>query len=123
MNGLTSDSMPGKSGVVFMVISGVEGESRARTVFAARVARMDVVRSASTARVLPDATALIPVKTQTPKGVGGGTVTAGGKIQPNPTANDFNEFVLGGQLGFEQVQDGLRGQFTVGAVRGKRACF
>ena len=106
-----------------MVISGVKGESRTRAVFAARVARMDVVRSASPARVLPDATALIPVKTQTPKGIGGGAVGAGGKIQPNPTANDFNQFVLGGQLGFEQVQDGLRGQLTVGAVRGKSAGF
>jgi hypothetical protein len=106
-----------------MVISGVEGESRARTVFAARVARMDVVRGASPARVLPEATALVPVKAQTPKGIGGGAVAAGGKIQPNPTANDFNQFVLGGQLVFQQVQDGLRGQFTVGAVRCKGAGF
>jgi len=115
--------MPGKSGVVFMVILGVEGEGRAGAVFAARVARMDVVRSASPARVLPEATALIPVKAQTPKDIGGGAVGVGGKIQPNPTANDFNQFVLGGQLGFEQVQDGLRGQLTIGAVRGKSAGF
>jgi hypothetical protein len=106
-----------------MVISGVEGGSRARTVFAARVAGMDVVRSASPARVLPEATALIPVKAKTPKDIGGGAIGAGGKIQPNPTANDFNQFVLGGQLGFKQVQDALCGQFTVGAVRGKGAGF
>jgi hypothetical protein len=123
LNGLTSDSMPGKSGVVFMVVSGVKGEGRARTVFAARVAGMDIVRSARPARVLPEATALIPVKAKTPEGIGGGAMGAGGKIQPNPTANDFNQFVLGGQLGFQQVQDGLRGQFTVGAVRGKGAGF
>jgi hypothetical protein len=115
--------MPGKSGVAFMVISGVKGEGRARTVFATRVAGMDVVRGASPARVLPDATALIPMKAQTPKGIGGGAVGVGGKIQPNPTANDFNQFVLGGQLGFKQVQDGLRGQLTVGAVGGKSAGF
>ena len=84
---------------------------------------MDVVRRARTARVLPEATTLIPVKAQTPKGVGGGAVAAGGKIQPNPAANDFNQFVLGGQLGFKQIQDGLRGQLTVGAVRGKGAGF
>ena len=84
---------------------------------------MDVVRSASPARVLPDATALIPVKTQTPKDIGGGAVGAGGKIQPNPTANDFSEFVLGGQLIFEQVQDFLRGQLAVGAVGGEGAGF
>jgi hypothetical protein len=106
-----------------MVVSGVKGEGRARAVFAARVAGMDVVRSASPARVLPEATALIPVKAQTPKGIGGGAVAAGGKIQPNPTANDFRQFVLGGQLGFQQVQNLLQGQFTVGGVRGKGACF
>jgi hypothetical protein len=113
--------MPVKNGVVFMAISGVRNGTR--TIFAARVARMDKVRGASPARVLPKATALIPVKAQTPKGVGGGAVGAGGKIQPNPTANDFSQFVLGGQLGFEQVQDGLRGQLTVGAVRGEGASF
>jgi hypothetical protein len=115
--------MPGKSGVVFMVVSSVKIGGGARTVFAARVARMDKVRGARTARVLPKTTALIPVKTQTPKGVRGGTVTAGGKIQPNPTANDFSQFVLGGQLGFQQVQDFLQGQFTVGGVRGEGASF
>jgi hypothetical protein len=63
------------------------------------------------------------MKAKTPKGVGGGTVGADGKIQPNPTANDFRQFVLGGQLGFEQVQDCLGGQFTVGAVGGEGASF
>jgi len=106
-----------------MVVSGVGIGGGTRTIFAARVAGMDKVRSASTARVLPKATTLIPVKAQTPKDIGGGAVGVGGKIQPNPTANDFNQFVLGGQLGFKQVQDGLRGQLTVGAVRGKSAGF
>ena len=63
------------------------------------------------------------MKAKTPKSIGGGAVGVGGKIQPNPTANDFNQFVLGGELGFQQVQNGLRGQLTVGAVRGKSAGF
>ena len=115
--------MPGENRGVFMVVSGVGIGGGTRTIFAARVAGMDKVRSASTARVLPKATTLIPVKAQTPKGVSGGAVGAGGKIQPNPTANDFSQFKLDRQLGFEQVQDGLRGQFTVGGVCGKRAGF
>jgi len=115
--------MPGKSGVVFMAVSGVEGGGGARTVFAARVAGMDVIRGARSARVLPEATALVPVKTQTPKDVGGGAVGAGGKIQPNPTANDFSQLVLLGQLGFQQVQDFPQGQFTVGGVGGEGAGF
>ena len=107
-----------------MVISGVEGGGGGTgAVFAARVARMDKVRGASPARVLPKATALIPVETQTPKGVRGGTVAAGRKIQPYPPANDFSQFVLGGQLGFKQVQDRLRGQFAVGSVSGEGASF
>jgi hypothetical protein len=84
---------------------------------------MDIVRGANTAGVLPEATALIPVKAQTPKGIGGGAVSTGGKIQPNPTANDFNQFVLGRQLGFEQVQDRLRGQLTVGRCAAKARVF
>ena len=115
--------MPGKSGVVFINISGVEGVGGTRTVFAARVAGMDVIRSARPARVLPKTPALIPMETQTPKSVGSGTVTAGGKIQPNPTANDFSQFVLGGQLGFKQVQDCLCGQLAVRAVGGEGAGF
>jgi hypothetical protein len=49
--------------------------------------------------MLPKATALIPMKAKTPKGIGGGAMAAIGKIQPNPTANDFRQFVLLGQLG------------------------
>jgi hypothetical protein len=63
------------------------------------------------------------MKAKTPKGIGGGAVGAGGKIQPNPTANDFRQFVLGGQLGLEQGQNGLRGQFPVCRVRGEGASF
>ena len=123
MNGLTSAPMPGKSGVVFMVISGVDGEGRARTVFAARVAGMDGVRGARAARVLPETAPLVPVKPQTPEGICGGTVAAGGKIQPNPPAHNFRQFKLLGQLGLQQAQDSLCGQFAVGVVRGKRAGF
>jgi hypothetical protein len=66
---------------------------------------------------------LIPVETQTPKSVGSGPMGTSGKIQPNPTANDFRPFASGGELGFEQVQDGLGGQLTVGAVGGEGAGF
>ena len=106
-----------------MVGSGIKAGGRTRAILAARVAGMDVVRSASPARVLPEATALIPVKAKAPKDIGGGTVTAGGKIQPNPTSNDFSQFKLGGQLGLKQAQDRLRGQFPVGEAGGKGAGF
>jgi len=106
-----------------MVVSGVEGGGGTRTVFAAGVAGMDEIRGARAARMLPKTTALIPVETKTPKGIGGGAVAAGGKIQPNPTANDFRQFALGGQLGFEQTQDRLYGQFAVGGVGGEGAGF
>ena len=84
---------------------------------------MSVVGSTSTTRMLPKTTALVPVEAQTPKGIGGGTMAAGGKIQPNPTANDFRQLVLGGQLGFEQVQDCLGGQLAVRVVGGEGAGF
>ena len=83
-----------------MVVSGVKGGSETGAVFAARVGGMTVVRSASPARVLPEATALVPVKTKPPKDIGGGTMRLAGKIEPNPAANDFGQFVLLGQLGF-----------------------
>ena len=120
MNGSTS---AGKRGVVFMVFSGVEVGGKARTVFAARVAGMDRVRRASAAGVLPETAALIPVEAQTPERVCGGAVAADGKIQPNPPTYNLGQFVLPGQLGFEQVQDELRGQFAVGVVRGEGAGF
>ena len=88
MNGSTS---AGKRGVAFIVISGVKVGGRARTVFAARVAGMNGVRGASAARVLPETAALVPVKAQTPKGIGGGAVAAGGKIQPNPPPHNFSQ--------------------------------
>jgi len=115
--------MPGKVEIVFIIVSGVKGLGGTRTIFAAWVAGMGVIRGTRAARVLPKTTALIPMETQTPKSVGGGAVAAGGKIQPNPTANDFSQFVLGGQLGFEQVQDCLGGQLTVGAMGGEGAGF
>ena len=84
---------------------------------------MAVVRSTSPARMLPEATALIPVKAKTPKDIGGGTVRLAGKIQPNPTANNFRQLVLFGQLGFQEAQNGLRGQFAVAGMRGEGAGF
>ena len=106
-----------------MVGSGVKGGNGAGTKLLAGVAGMDVVRGARAARVLPETAPLVPVKPQTPEGICGGTVAAGGKIQPNPPAHNFRQFKLLGQLGFQQAQDSLCGQFAVGVVRGKRAGF
>ena len=78
---------------------------------------MNEVRSKRPARVLPKATALIPMETQTPKSVCGGGVLSGGKIQPDPLTDDFSQFVLLGQLVFQQSQNGVRRQFPVGVVR------
>lgn len=115
MNGATS---AGEKDVVFMVGSGVEVGGKARTVFAARVAGVDGVRRARAARVLPEATALIPVKAQTPEGFGDGAMSPGGKLQPDPPAHNLGQFVLLGQLGLEQSQNRQCGQFAVCAVSG-----
>lgn len=104
-------------------MSGVEGGGKLRTEFAAWVAGMNGVRSTRPARVLPETAALIPVKAQTPEGVGGYAMRAGRKIQPNPPPHDFSQFILLGQLSFEQIQDGLCGQFAIGFVRGEGAGF
>ena len=48
---------------------------------------------------------------------------AAGKIEPNPAANDFRQFILLGQLGFQEAQNSLRGQFAVAGVRGEGAGF
>ena len=100
-----------------MAGSSVNGGDETRAEFLARIAGMDKIRSKRTARVLPEATALIPMKTQTPEGISGGGVLAGGKVQPYPLPNDFRQFVLLGQLGFQQSQNGVRRQFPVGVVR------
>ena len=100
-----------------MVGLGVKGGNGTRTELLAGVARMNEVRSKRPARVLPEATALIPMETQTPKGISGGGVLAGGKIQPNPLTDDFSQFVLLWQLCFQQSQNGVRRQLPVGVVR------
>ncbi len=96
---------------------GVKGRNGTGTKLPARVARVNEVRSKRPARVLPEATALIPVEAQTPEGISGGGVLAGGKVQPYPLPNDFSQLVLLGQLGFQQSQNGVRRQFPVGVVR------
>jgi hypothetical protein len=73
--------------------------------------------------VLPEATALVPVKAKTPKDIGGGAVGALGKIEPNPLSHNLGQFKLLRQLGFQETQNGLRGQFTVAGVRGEGAGF
>jgi hypothetical protein len=55
---------------------------------------MNEIRSKRSARVLPEATTLIPMETQAPKGVRSGGVFSGWKIQPNPLSDDFRQFVL-----------------------------
>jgi len=96
-----------------MVGSGVEVGGKARTVFTARVAGVDGVRRARAARVLPETAALIPMKAQTPEGIGDSAMGAGGKLQPNPPAHNLGQFVLLGQLGLEQSQNRQCGQFAV----------
>lgn len=81
------------------------------------------VRRKRAARVLPETAALIPMKTQTPERIGGGAVGAGGKLQPNPPAHNLGQFVLLGQLSFEQSQNRGCGQFAVGIGRGAGAGF
>jgi hypothetical protein len=99
-----------------MVGSGVEIGGKTRTVFAARVAGMDGVRGARSARMLPETATLIPMETQTPEGVCSGAMSAGWKLQPNPPTDNLSQFVLPGQLGFEQSQNRLCGQLAVGVV-------
>ena len=106
-----------------MAGSSVKGGNGTGTKLLAGVARVDIVRSARAARVLPETAALVPVKPQTPENIGGGSVAAAWKIQPNPPSHDFSQFKLLGQLGLQQVQDCLRGQFAVGVVRREGAGF
>jgi hypothetical protein len=120
---LNGSTKAGKTGVVFMVGSSVKGGNGTGTELLAWVARVDIIRSARPARVLPETTPLVPVKTKTPKDIGGGTMAATRKIQPNTPPQDFSQFKLLGQLGLQQVQNGLRGQFAVGVVRPEGAGF
>lgn len=81
------------------------------------------VRGARAARVLPETAALIPMKAQTPEGISSGAMGTSGKLQPNPPSDNLGQFVLPGQLGFKQIQDGLCGQLAVGLVRDEGAGF
>lgn len=91
-------------------------DGKLAAVFGAGFAGMMRIRRKRPARVLPDATALIPMEAQTVKRVGGGAVADLRKIQPNPSANDFGKLVLLGQFPFQQIQNGFCGQFPVGIV-------
>ena len=68
------------------------------------------------ARVLPDATLVIPMEAQMVKGINGGAAGGLRKIQPNPFADKLGQFVLLPQRGFQEIQNFLRGQFAVGIV-------
>src|ERR1035438_4747143 len=101
--------------VVFMaqfLSSGLHVSGEITAVFGARVVGVRGVGRTRSARVLPDAPALIPMKAQTPKGICGGAVAGGGKLQPNPPANNLRQFVLLRQLRPQIVQNLLRRQFA-----------
>ena len=118
-NGFTSVSNPGKVAVVFMTIflsSGLNIGGKLAAVFGAGFAGMRCVRHKCAARVLPDATALIPMEAQTVKGVRGGAMAGLRKFQPYPFADNLGKLVLAGQFPFQQSQNLLRRQFTVGVV-------
>jgi hypothetical protein len=79
---------PGKIAVVFMaqfLSSGFHVGGEITAVFGARVFRMRSKRGARAARVLPEASALIPMKAQTRKRVRCGAVADLGKLQPKAT--------------------------------------
>src|ERR1039457_8392 len=100
----------------FFLSSGFHVGGKITAVFGARVVGVRGVRRTRSARVLPDATALIPMKAQTPKGVCGGAVAGLWKIQPNPFADNLGKLVLAWQFSFQQSQNLLGGQFAVGVV-------
>jgi len=106
-----------------MTGSSVKGGNETGAKLLARVARVDVIRSARPARVLPETAALVPMEAQTPKDIGGGAVGTFGEVQPNPAANDFRQFILLRQLTLQHFQDCLCWQFPVGIVSRESATF
>src|ERR1017187_4696187 len=99
--------------------SGFHIGGKIAAVFGARVGGVRGIGRTRAARVLPDATALIPMKTQTPERIRGGAVAGLWKFQPNPFADNFRQFVLLRQLRPQEIQNFLRGQFAVRAMLGK----
>jgi len=67
-------------------------------IFGTRVGVVRGVRCKNAAGVLPDATALIPMEAQTEKSIRGSAMAGRWKLQPNPIAYNFGEFVLVRQL-------------------------
>jgi len=78
--------------------SGLQVGGKIAAVFGARVAGMRGKGRTRAARVLPDAAALIPMEAETVKSICGGAVAGGGKLQPNPFADNLGEFVLARKL-------------------------
>src|ERR1017187_5326218 len=99
--------------------SGFHIGGKITAVFGARVVGVRGIGRTRSARVLPDATALIPMKAQTPKSIRGGAVAGGGKLQPNPLADNLGQFVLLRQLRPQEIQNFLRRQFAARAMLGK----
>src|ERR1035441_5944916 len=103
----------------FFLSSGFHVGGKIAAVFGARVVGMRGIRRTCPARVLPDASALIPMETQTPERIRGGAVAGLWKFQPNPFADNLRQFVLLRQLRPQEIQNFLRRQFAVGVVLGK----
>jgi len=100
----------------FSLSSGLHVGGKIGAVFAARVLGVRGVRRTRPARVLPHATALIPMEAQTVKRVRGSAVAGLGKLKPYPFADNLGQFVLLRQLRPQVIQNLLRRQFAVGVV-------
>ena len=98
---------------VRFVLSWCHVGGKIAAVFGAWVFGMRSVRRTRAAGVLPDAAPLIPMEAQTVKGIGRRPVAGLGKLQPNPSADNFGQLVLVRQFFLEQIQNFLRGQFAV----------
>src|ERR1017187_922584 len=100
----------------FSISNGLHVSGEIAAIFGARVGGMRDIRRTSSARMLPDAPTLIPMKAQTPERICGGAVAGRWKFQPNPFANDFRQFVLLRQLRPQEIQNFLRRQCAVRVV-------
>ena len=76
-------------------------------------------RVEAVARMLPDATPLIPVEAQRPKQTGEIGFSARRNVQPNPFADNLGDFVLPGQPRSQIVQNRFGGQPAVSAMPDK----
>ena len=94
-----------------------------RVILGARVSGMRAKRVKPAARMLPDATALVPMETQSPKHPCQCRLASRRNIQPNPFADDLGNCVLARQLASQKIQDCLGGQSPIGAMLNEVAGF